>query len=1219
MAERTIGSNRLVDWEFLEQIRALPDSTEWQALAKEWGAIINRDIWTWEGTVSSVNNINPDAQGNITLDTDDIPEGTNKYTTQADIDKLAGIASGAEVNVQSDWNETDTWDDAFIQNKPDVGIVGTRSVNEANIADGRSLVYNQANNRVQYDDRVESIVAGTGITVDATDPQNPSISVDLDEGWVTSEMVATSGQTVFNEASGIDFDLPSSKNDFLVFVDNILADVIDFSRTGTREITFGSGLNTNQVVRVAVTWGGAGWGDGADLSQVSQQAIPKREWDVLVDSAMTETSNTIVSTKSIMTPDASVGIGNWQVSNGGFTIQLEELASGRIFYPVASELESGGSTVPSYWKLAWETTTAAVADKSETFTGTSIQFVTQSVNSGIVTRYTYDSVVETADVNFVVRLNSHTDATPIFDYERATWGRLTLQTWENNLDLPVALFFEQWTNLYVTIESANNIQLRGQTISGQTIPYLESFGRLAIQTDILDENSTVSGSNVSYDDTDATGLLNGVSNVQNALDRFDSTGIGSAIFRFQGSYSAQNSNINEWFGDRQLTRLRCTSNGGVNPVIFTLPWATALGNAFDQLVTDGLPEVITFVIEYTGTTSAFVRVIPRSGTGNPVIQGTSAIIIRSGIGATIEITRNNGVISDYVFDAIGTIGDTSGSIFDTLKLVNPADQTWDASSTGTLPSTGVAKGNAYRVINAPSDGSWRFGEVMEDRDWVVWEGETFTSWSATPHQWFVIPAHDVRRVSALGTEFLNDVQITPVSDRNGVVRGVNYADSAGEIRLKIYDTVADYSAADLNTTGDIDEFTDSSDATGYLAIRLTGNFSTLEDTLPTLYIYSEDSGGNFTKLLNMSRDFNFLWNFWAESDYISNEVIEYTWGDTLRIYIGTDIDRYNLPNLDVNRENLSDEVQNELRGREPWAWIAEVLFSGATVRDIHVADRVEYTPWYNRGIDWRDMTQSTTINSDRYADNDLNISVNNAAFTITWFGNTVQKLVGVKLQRNDANNGEGAMVELGSWQALIRVNTSNEIQVNTTVWGGTTSWATLTALSNVTLGSGSNNFLLFEMVPRRDFNGNPIPNSYELIADFFDGTNYHECNNVNFTVTGTANGDNMWFSRSINQRGQVLEFRAINSPWYLTHNQLDSLVRQHRDDKWDFWYARLFEWHTSKQVVFTTEIAGWGVLTWTAAPTDAPDFIWQDYIDTNNKLIYKAIGTSTSGDWEVLN
>lgn len=42
---------------------------------------------------------------------------TNDYTS-AEKNKLAGIATGAEVNVQADWNVTDTASDAYIKNKP---------------------------------------------------------------------------------------------------------------------------------------------------------------------------------------------------------------------------------------------------------------------------------------------------------------------------------------------------------------------------------------------------------------------------------------------------------------------------------------------------------------------------------------------------------------------------------------------------------------------------------------------------------------------------------------------------------------------------------------------------------------------------------------------------------------------------------------------------------------------------------------------------------------------------------------------------------------------------------------------------------------------------------------------------------------------------------------------------------------------------------------------
>ena len=51
---------------------------------------------------------------------------TNDYTT-AEKNKLAGIASGAEVNVQSDWSVTDSTSNAFIKNKPTIPSVVTES------------------------------------------------------------------------------------------------------------------------------------------------------------------------------------------------------------------------------------------------------------------------------------------------------------------------------------------------------------------------------------------------------------------------------------------------------------------------------------------------------------------------------------------------------------------------------------------------------------------------------------------------------------------------------------------------------------------------------------------------------------------------------------------------------------------------------------------------------------------------------------------------------------------------------------------------------------------------------------------------------------------------------------------------------------------------------------------------------------------------------------
>lgn len=59
---------------------------------------------------------------------------TNDYTT-ADQTKLAGIAAGAEVNVQANWNESNSASDAYIKNKP---TIPTKTSDLTNDGDGTS-------------------------------------------------------------------------------------------------------------------------------------------------------------------------------------------------------------------------------------------------------------------------------------------------------------------------------------------------------------------------------------------------------------------------------------------------------------------------------------------------------------------------------------------------------------------------------------------------------------------------------------------------------------------------------------------------------------------------------------------------------------------------------------------------------------------------------------------------------------------------------------------------------------------------------------------------------------------------------------------------------------------------------------------------------------------------------------------------------------------------
>ena len=106
-------------------------------------------------------------------------------------------------------------------------------------------------------------------------------------------------------------------------------------------------------------------------------------------------------------------------------------------------------------------------------------------------------------------------------------------------------------------------------------------------------------------------------------------------------------------------------------------------------------------------------------------------------------------------------------------ICNFRERDWSASG-GFLPgSDDVLQGYAFRVVNAPSDGSGRFGQVMYNGDWVVWTAATFTQWSDTGN-WIVIAAGDVRRISAVQASFLNTVSQSIVISAGAAIPRVRF-------------------------------------------------------------------------------------------------------------------------------------------------------------------------------------------------------------------------------------------------------------------------------------------------------------------------------------------------------------------------------------------------------------------------------------------------------------
>ena len=219
----------------------------------------------------------------------------NNFTTALK-DKLNGIATGAEVNVQSDWNITDNSSDAFIKNKPaipaktsdltnDSGFITSAALptKTSDLTNDSGFITNQVNNLVNYYDQTAinsmfnaldvptktsdltndsgfltsipiasastlgGVKIGNGINVAADGTISAAISASLDWNDITNKPTDVSYWT--NDAGYItSADIPTKTSDLTNDSDFVTsADV----PTKTSDLTNDSGFITNSVSNLA--------------------------------------------------------------------------------------------------------------------------------------------------------------------------------------------------------------------------------------------------------------------------------------------------------------------------------------------------------------------------------------------------------------------------------------------------------------------------------------------------------------------------------------------------------------------------------------------------------------------------------------------------------------------------------------------------------------------------------------------------------------------------------------------------------------------------------------------------------------------------------------------------------------------------------------------------------------------------------------------------------
>lgn len=122
--------------------------------------------------------------------------------------KLAGIASGAEVNVQADWNVTDSSSDAFIKNKPTIPTLPSNIVNKITTTAGAHTAITDATGNVSFNVPTEASHVGAVPTTRKVNGKALSADVDL---YFADVKTSASDNTTLVSALGNKVDKETGK------------------------------------------------------------------------------------------------------------------------------------------------------------------------------------------------------------------------------------------------------------------------------------------------------------------------------------------------------------------------------------------------------------------------------------------------------------------------------------------------------------------------------------------------------------------------------------------------------------------------------------------------------------------------------------------------------------------------------------------------------------------------------------------------------------------------------------------------------------------------------------------------------------------------------------------------------------------------------------------------------------------------------------------------
>lgn len=261
-------------------------------------------------------------------------------------------------------------------------------------------------------------------------------------------------------------------------------------------------------------------------------------------------------------------------------------------------------------------------------------------------------------------------------------------------------------------------------------------------------------------------------------------------------------------------------------------------------------------------------------------------------------------------------------------------------------------------------------------------------------------------------------------------------------------------------------------------------------------------------------------------------------------------DQFNLRTI-LTRYFASSNVLDIFAPIMPLLQNIATFFRGSA-RVVETENSITTTDGYSLGVDFRDVSESVTPNENRYIDNSLTASVNNAFFEITGFGTSVNRLITLQIERGTVATEE-PLLTIGAEHELVRVNSNYNIEINTSATAE--AWVTIDDGfgGHVTLPQSGVLTLTLQLERISDTVIRIVP--VDSVGDTVTAFNDREVM-VNFSTNTNNTLDRMQFGRVTGVAGVLTGFKVAVGT-VLTHAQIRAYLTNHLTDKWVFGLFRL--------------------------------------------------------------